>query len=93
MTELKLMKVFNKMDTILFNNLSKIKKQNIICFEELTDIRNQFIEDCLTIYNREFEKEFIENINDENIALFNKIKSYVAYEIHRLAYRKKWSLE
>jgi hypothetical protein len=93
MTKQKLIRVLNRIQySIKEDYLNKAKELSPIGFEELTTIRYQFIEDSFANYQNEYEKEFIDNLNKENMELLAKIRAFVASEIYKLAYDKKWKI-
>jgi hypothetical protein len=89
MTREKLLVVLNKFDCTQVDYIEKLNED--ITFEDLTDIRESFKNDCIKIYYDEFEKEFLENLTESNEIQLKNIQSYVEKEIFRLAYDKKWN--
>ena len=93
MTKQKLIRVLNRIQySIKENYLNKVKEISQIGFEELTSIREEFITESFTNYQSEYEKEFIDNLNEENVELLNKIRAFVTKEIYKLAYDEKWKV-
>ncbi|WP_194766305.1 hypothetical protein [Tamlana sp. I1] len=93
MSKEKLIKVLNRIQySIKENYLNKVKETDTIGFEELTSIRNQFIQESFASYQNEYENEFINNLNKENTELLAKIQVFVTREIYKLAYDEKWNI-
>lgn len=93
MTKEKLIKVLNRIQySIKENHLNKVKETDSIGIEELTSIREQFIQESIVHYKNEYENEFIDNLNKDNIELLSKIQVFVSREIYKLAYDKKWNI-
>ncbi|WP_111309760.1 hypothetical protein [Confluentibacter sediminis] len=93
MSKEKLIKVLNRIQySIKENYLNKVKETDTIGFEELTSIRNQFIQESFANYQNEYENEFIDNLNKDNTELLSKIQVFVTREIYKLAYDEKWNI-
>lgn len=93
MTKEKLKKVLNRIKySIKESYLKKLKQTDTIEFEELTLIRNQFIQESYEYYQNDYENEFIHNLNSDNTVLLSKIRAFVDKEIYKLAYDEKWKL-
>jgi len=91
MTREKLTMVINKFYTTQIDYIKKLSEN--MTFEELTDTRESFKNDCMRIYYDEFEKEFLENLTKENEMQLISIQNFVNKEIFKLAYNEKWNIK